>query len=206
MIFTKSRRLLAVVLLFIAAGLVLSAGRLITREDPLEHADAIYVLGGTWALRWLEGADLLREGHSSQIVLSPADGDPGEAVLRGRGTPIPRPVDVQRQMMIERAHIPAAAIQILAGVVDNTAQEAEAIAPIVGANHWRTLIVITDRPTTRRAGYAMRRVLGPNVRVIMRASRYDDYNPGAWWTTRPMFRKTFYEFPKLIAYWFGLRG
>ena len=50
MLFIKSRRLLAVVLLFIAAGLVLSAGRLVTREDPLEHADAIYVLGGTWSM------------------------------------------------------------------------------------------------------------------------------------------------------------
>ena len=206
MIFLKSRRLLAAVLLFIAAGLVLSAGRLVTREDPLEHADAIYVLGGTWALRWLEGADLLRDGYSTRIVLSPAGREMGEKVLAGRGTPIPRPVDIQRQMMIERAHIPADAIQILPGEVDNTAQEADAIKPIVAANHWRSLIVITDRATTRRGGFAMRRVLGPDVKVIMRASRYDEFRPGAWWTTRPMFRTTFYEFPKMVAYWLGLRG
>lgn len=206
MIFIKSRRLLAVVLLFIAAGLILSAGRLVTREDPLEHADAIYVLGGTWSLRWLEAADLMREGHSSTIVLSPAMRDLGEEALMGRGTPIPRPVDVQRQLMIERAHIPAAAIRIVPGEVDNTAQEADAIRPLVAANHWRSLIVITDRSTTRRGGYAMRRALGDDVRVIMRASRYDVYKPGAWWTTRQMFRLTFYEVPKLVAYWFGLRG
>ena len=206
MIFTKSRRLLAVVLLFIAAGLVLSAGRLITNEDPLEHADAIYVLGGPWAMRWLEGADLVREGYSTKIVLSPATRDIGEQVMMGRGTPLPRPVDYQRQLMIERAHVPVADIQIVPGEVDNTAQEAEAIKPIVAANHWRSLIVITDRSTTRRGGYAMRRALGPDVHIIMRASRYDGYKPGAWWTTRPMFRLTFYELPKLVAYWFGLRG
>jgi uncharacterized SAM-binding protein YcdF (DUF218 family) len=206
LIFIKSRRLLAAVLFFIAAGLVLSAGRLITREDPLQKVDAIYVLGGTWALRWLEGADLLREGYSSKIILSPGGRDLGEEVMAGRGTPVPRPVDLQRQMMIERAQLPAAAIEILPGEVDNTAQEAEAIAPLVAANKWRSLIVITDRSTTRRGGYAMRRALGPNVQIIMRASRYDGFNPGAWWSTRQTFRLTFYEFPKLVAYWFGLRG
>ncbi len=206
MFFIKSRRFLAVVLLFIAAGLFLSAGRLVTREDPLEHADAIYVLGGTWATRSLEGADLIREGYSSHIVLSPAMRDVGEEVLAARGAPIPRPVDVQRQMLIDRMQIPAAAISILPGELDNTAQEGDAIKPVAAANHWRTLIVITDRAATRRAGYAMRRVLGPDVKIIMRASRYDSYNAGAWWTTRPMFRTTFYEFPKMLAYWLGLRG
>lgn len=206
MLFIKSRRLLAVALLFIAAGLFLSAGRLVTHEDPLEHADAIYVLGGTWALRWLEGADLVRDGYSAQIVLSPGDREIGEKVLAGRGTPIPRPIDIQRQLMIERAHLPASAIQIVPGELDNTAQEADAIKPLVAANHWRSLIVITDRSTTRRGGYALRRVLGPDVKIIMRASRYDEYKPGAWWTTRPMFRMTFYEFPKMVAYWLGLRG
>jgi len=204
--FIKSRRLLAVVLLFIAAGLFMSAGRFVTKEDPLEHADAIYVLGGTWAKRWLEGADLFREGYSARIVLSPEASDAGEIVLKGRGTPIPRPVDIQRQMMIERAQIPADAIQVVPGEVDNTAQEAEAIKPLVLANHWRSLIVITDRSTTRRGGYAMRRVLGPDVKVIMRASRYDTYDPGSWWATRGTFRETFYDFPKLVAYWLGLRG
>ena len=206
MIFTKSRRLLAVVLLFLAAGLVLGAGRLITREEPLERADAIYVLGGPWASRWLEGADLFREGYSTRIVLSPASRDLGEQVLEERGTPIPRPVDFQRQLMIERARVPAEAIEIVPGEVDNTAQEAAAIGPMVAANHWRSLIVITDRSSTRRAGYAMRRALGPDVRVVMRASRFDGYQPGSWWTTRASFRLTFYELPKLVAYWLGLKG
>jgi uncharacterized SAM-binding protein YcdF (DUF218 family) len=204
--FIKSRRFLAAVLLFIAAGLFLSAGRCVTSEDPLEHADAIYILGGTWARRWVEGADLFREGYSAHLVLSPEARDVGEEALAGRGLPIPRPVDVQRQLLIERAHIPPNAIEILPGELDNTAQEADAIKPIVAANHWRTLIVITDRAVTRRAGYAVRRALGPGVKIVMRASRYDSYDPAAWWKTRPMFRTTFYEFPKTIAYWLGLRG
>jgi uncharacterized SAM-binding protein YcdF (DUF218 family) len=206
LLFIKSRRLLAVVLLFIAAGLFLSVGRLISREDPLQKVDAIYVLGGTWALRPLEGADLWREGYGAKVVLSPAILDIGEEVLIARGTPAPRPVDIQRKMLIEQAQVAPEAIEILPGEFDNTAQEAEGIAPLVAANKWRSLIVITDRSTTRRAGYAMRRALGPDVQIIMRASRYDDYKPGTWWTTRPTFRMTFYEFPKLVAYWFGLRG
>ena len=206
MIVSKSRRLLAVVLLFIAAGLFMSAGRFITDEDPLEKADAIYVLGGTWATRPLESVDLYKEGYAPHIVMSPGSQDTGEVVLARRGNPIPRDVDYMIGLMVDKMGVPAGAVELLPGDVDNTAQEAEMIESTVKARGWRSLIVITDRASTRRAAYAMRRVLGPDIHIIMRASRYDYYAPGKWWKNRQTFRMTFYEVPKLLAYVLGLRG
>lgn len=206
MIFSRSRWLLATVLILIAAGLFLSVGRLITREDPLEKADAIYVLGGSWATRVLEGVDLYNEGYARHIVLSPGYQDVGEVALLERGIPIPRDVEFMIDLMVEKMGIPKDAAILLPGDADNTAQEAELIEPLLKGRGWHSLIVITDRSSTRRAAYAMRRALGPDVRIIMRASRLDDFEPGDWWKNRGTFRMTFYEVPKLLAYVLGLRG
>jgi len=97
-------------------------------------------------------------------------------------------------------------VTVLPGIVDNTAQEADAIKPLATAGHWRKLIVITERPASRRAGYAFRRVLGPSVKVIVTSNRNEDYDPARWWRYRWSIRLTFYEAPKLLAYWCGLRG
>lgn len=206
MIGSRSRRLLAAVLILTAAGLFLSVGRLITREDPLEKADAIYVLGGTWATRIVEGVDLYKEGYAGAIVISPGYQDAGEVALRERGLPIPRDVEFMVDIMVQKMDVPAEAAILLPGDADNTAQEAELIEPLVRTRGWRSLIVIADRSSTRRAAYAMRRVLGPDIRIIMRASRLDDFEPSDWWKNRATFRMTFYEVPKLLAYVLGPRG
>src|SRR6185437_7348532 len=61
-----------------AAWFIADAGRVLQHEDPLSHADAIFVLAGTRAERWLEAVDLYREGYASTIVLSPGIVEPGE--------------------------------------------------------------------------------------------------------------------------------
>ena len=180
---------------------MLFRSRAITREDALVDADAIYVLGGTWVQRWLEAVDLYKEGRAPRIVMSPGGWDDGERALAARGVRLPGPADIARDAMTGPFGIPPTAIEILPGEVDNTAQEADAIARVAAARGWTRLIVITDRPNSRRAGFAMRRVLGPGVQVIVHASRHDHYDPARWWRSRPDFRATFYEVPKLFAYW-----
>ena len=64
--------ILFIVLVFVAAAVFLPfAGRFLATEDPLERADAIVVLGGARAERWLEAVDLHHEGWATTIVLSP---------------------------------------------------------------------------------------------------------------------------------------
>ncbi|MBP8273548.1 MAG: YdcF family protein [Acidobacteria bacterium] len=202
---TRTRLWLALTLLAVAA-LISSMGRIAAHESPLQKADAIYVLGGSWAERWLEAADLYREGYAPAIVISRGTVGPGEDQLEKRGIHVPGPAELGRTAMVESLKIPSAAVEILSASVDNTAQEAEAIQALVQARHWRRLIVITDRPSTRRAEFAMRRILGPDVEIIMRASRHDPFTPGIWWSSRQNFRAMFYEAPKLLAYWIGMRG
>jgi len=205
-LFTRSRRLLAAVLVLLAAGAVLGAGRVLVREDPLAPADAIYVLGGSWISRCIEAADLYHANLAPTIIVSGGTTADFTSLLARRGLNVPGDADLCRALVVDQMHVPAAAIHALDASVDNTAQEADAIAPLVRDRRWRRLIVITDRTTTRRAGYAMTRVLGKDVQVFMRAPRDDAFDPARWYASRASFRQVFYELPKLLAYWCGLRG
>lgn len=200
------KRVIAVTVVVLIVAGMLGCGHVVTKEDPIKKADAIYVLGGSWIDRWLEGADLYAEGMAPHIVISNGTFDDGARELERRGIRFSTPGALSAAVMVEQMKIPKNAIDVIARSLDNTAQEALAIKTFVDANHWKSIIVITDRASTRRAGFAMRRVLGPDVDVIMRGARLDHFSPDGWWRKRATFRTVFYEFPKLIAYWFGLKG
>lgn len=201
------RRLILTALGLLLVGMLFAwLGRLVVSVDPIAHADAIYVLGGSRVDRALEALRLYREGYAPLIILSPGSRDPGEDELERQGVHIPGDAEILRDAFVTRLGLPAAAILILDRAVDNTAQEADAIKPLAERGHWTRLIVITDLPNTRRAGYAMRRVLGGQLAITVRYGRSGGYNPARWWARRQDFRATFYEAPKLLAYWMGLRG
>ena len=184
----------------------LSVGRILAHEDPLQHADAIYVLGGSWVTRWLEAVDLYHEGYAPLILLSPDEPEIGDDILTQRGVTLPRQADVARSVIVDQLGLPPTALEILGGHVDNTAQEADAIRAIVLARHWRRVIIITDRPSTRRAGFAFRREYGVSLEIIVRCPRYDSFDAAHWWRRRQDLRAVLYEVPKIVSYWFGLKG
>jgi uncharacterized SAM-binding protein YcdF (DUF218 family) len=185
-------------------ALFFEGGRYLQHEDPLRKADALFVLGGSRFERALEAVDLYRAGYTSTIALSPEFDEPAEVLARARGIRFPRKVDVVRDALVS-AGIPRDAIVIGDGTVDNTAEEAVMLRGFALARGWRSIIVVTSKYHTRRAGLAMRRELaGTGAEVIMRASRYDPSDPARWWRRRPDVRLLMSEWPKLIAYRLGL--
>ncbi len=202
----RARTLVLLGTTLLAGGGVFSLGHMITSTDPVEPADAVFVLGGSWLSRSLEAVRLYQEGKARHILLS-RGGDEYEAEwLVRRGLRIPSESDIAYDVIVNQLHIPASAVIVLPQIVDNTAQEAEAAHMKMAAERWKKLIVVTDRASSRRAGYAFRRVLGNSAQVIMTCNRNDPYNPDRWWASRWSVRTTFYEAPKLLAYWMGLRG
>lgn len=193
------------VLVIIAAALFLYyGGRYLQHEDPLEKADAIFVLAGARIERCLEGADLLKAGYAPIVVLSPGRVESGEDYLSTHRVSFPREVDLQRSALIQLG-APPDAVLALSGTVDNTAGEAQLVAALAKARGWRTLIVVTSKYHTRRTGFAFRRVLEKSgVRIIVRATTYDRSDPARWWRKRGDFRFATSEWQKLIAYRIGL--
>lgn len=200
------RALAAIALLVILAGALFfrSAGRYLVVEDPLEKSDAVVALAGARVERWLEVVDLYHAGWAPRVVLSNGSTDEIEAQLRARGIRFPGEGEAARDAMVQMK-VPAEAIEILPGSVDNTAQEARATREMALANGWQRLIVVTSKYHSRRTAFAFRREFqGTPVQVRIRTSRYDLATPDRWWTDRADVRYVTLEYQKLLAYRLGL--
>ena len=202
------RTILALLVLAIlaAAWFLYYGGRYLQHEDPLQKADAIFVLAGTRAERPLEAIDLYKEGYAPIVVLSPGIVEDGEILLRKRGIRFPRQDELQRDALVQSG-LPAAAVLSTDGYVDNTAQEANLLRAIVKERGWRRVIIVTSKYHTRRAAFAFKRGLeGTGAQIVMRASRYDSSDPAHWWRHRSDLRFGLSEWQKLLAYRLGLGG
>src|SRR5215204_4549174 len=112
------------------------AGRFFSATDPLQRGDAIVVLAGSRVDRWLEAVDLFKEGWAPKIMLSPGPVSELEVKLRGQGLRLPREGDIARDAVISLG-VPADAVSVMPGGVDNTAAEAVALRRLLapGSSH-----------------------------------------------------------------------
>jgi uncharacterized SAM-binding protein YcdF (DUF218 family) len=192
-----------VILLLVVLFGLSRLGAFLVVEDPLQKADAIFVLGGTRFERPLEAVDLYHEGWAPRIMLFRMVKDFGEVELLKRGFDFPLESDVQADAL-RRLGVPAEALFVL-GEQDNTKDEAQEIHDQVAAHHWQRVIVVTSKQHTRRARLVVSRKLsGTNADVIVRASRYDPADVEHWWRDRPTLRFTLFESQRLLGYWIGL--
>ena len=181
-----------------------NVGRFLTEDDPLQKADAIFVLAGSAMDRPLEAVDLYQQGYAPRIVLTRDTPERAIVVSARRGVTIPFRADVARDAMIGLG-VPASAIVLPARIHDNTAQEAQTLRALAQENHWRRVIVVAARYQTRRARVAARREMrDTGIEVELRGTRYDAVNPDRWWANREDLRWVLDEGAKLIAYELGL--
>jgi len=203
------RRLLlltAVVALLCVCVSIPFAGRFLVYEDPLKHADAIFVLAGARAERWLEAVDLYHEGIAPRIVLSPGRLEAAEIMIRSRHVTFPSDAELARNAILQM-HVPADAVSIAEGSLDNTAQEAAALHRLASAQRWHTIVVVTSKYHSHRAAFAFQREFtGSGVEIVMRTTRYDTSDPAHWWRHRADIRFMVSEVGKLVAYRLGLGG
>src|SRR4030095_16010772 len=96
------------------------------------------------------------EGWAPKIVVSPGMESVLETQLRSRGLKLPREGDVARDAVISLG-VPADAVTVMPGGVDNTAAEAALVRRIVPPGSIHRIIVVTSPYHVRRAGYAFRR-------------------------------------------------
>jgi uncharacterized SAM-binding protein YcdF (DUF218 family) len=203
---TLARRLLQLelILLILCAACAPFAGRFLSVEDPLERGDAIFVLAGSRAERWLEARDLFNERYAPLILLSAGRPAEVESVLARHGVHLPNEAQVARDALTKLG-VPADRIETLEGFPDNTADEGRHLRSHAMNRQWRTLIVVTSKLHTRRAALAIRRELeGTSIRIVIRPTRYDDTDPARWWQRRRTIRDVMTELPKLVAYLLGV--
>jgi uncharacterized SAM-binding protein YcdF (DUF218 family) len=201
--FLRRSALVVAPLLLIGIFLLRGLGSWLVVQDPLVHADAIVVLGGTMYERQLEAVDLFKEGWAPHVYVLREIADWGEAELITRGVPYTRVVDVQIETM-RRLGIPADRLHVLEPA-DSTAEEARHVLQLATEAKLTKLIIVTSKQHTRRSRLVMNRRLGPaGVTVVLRASRYDRANVDRWWSERSTLRFTLFETQRLLGYWVGV--
>jgi len=105
--------ILGVVLGASLMALVLGAGRILVRSDPLpEHADAIVMLAGSISDRVLEAADLYRAGVAPRVVVTRERVPRGDWALRARGVRLPESAE-QTVAALQALGVPASAITVI---------------------------------------------------------------------------------------------
>jgi uncharacterized SAM-binding protein YcdF (DUF218 family) len=202
----KFRYVLVVALAILASSAYafVHLGRFLAAEDPLQNADAMFVLAGSRMNRPLEAADLYKAGVAPRIVMTFERSEESFAALRERGITIPANAEASRDVLIHLG-VPAAAILIPLRIHDNTAQEAQTLRELAMMYGWKRVVVVSSKYHLRRAGFAMRRELrGTGIEVVMHGTRYGAEDPAHWWARRGDVRFILDEIPKLIAYELGL--
>jgi uncharacterized SAM-binding protein YcdF (DUF218 family) len=201
-VLVRSALVLGVVLILLIYPLS-RLGAWLVRQDPLQKADVIFVLGGTRYERPLEGVDLYKEGWAPRIALVRQMSDAGELALTARGIPYRSEIDLQIEVL-DRLGVPASALMVL-DKADSTAQEADILLELVTRERWSRVIVVTSKQHTRRAGLVMRRRLaGTGAEVIVRFSRSDPSDVDRWWQNRGTMRFTIFESQRFFLYWIGV--
>jgi uncharacterized SAM-binding protein YcdF (DUF218 family) len=200
----RTRRVALVVLgvmLVFAAIAVLGVGHWLVVEDPLERADAIVVLSGRIPMRAIEAARLYRAGYASQVWLTRPE-QPA-ASLEALGIPYSGE-DFFNERVLVHEGVPLSAIHVLAPSINNTADEARAIAAELRRENGSTVIIVTTKAHTRRVRRLWRQLAGGQGRAIIRAAVSDPFDPAHWWRTTADALDVVREVLGVLNAWAGL--
>ena len=113
---------------------------------------------------------------------------------------LPNDADLNRRVLI-RLGVPPTAIHNI-DEADGTIGEARALRAIVPQWGIRSVLVVTSKYHTRRAGMTFRWALGDSVRVQTIGSSYDDFQSSRWWQDRSDFHYLIIEYQKLLVFGF----
>jgi uncharacterized SAM-binding protein YcdF (DUF218 family) len=147
------------------------AGSFWVVQDPLDHADAIVVLGddnlaGDRAAR---AAELFRAGWAPEVVA-------GGRMLRPYFS-----VSELIERDLESRGVPPSAVVRLDLHGNDSREDAEALRRLALERSWRRLLVVTANYHTRRIRYVFRKIFRPDVSVGMVAVDDASFNPENWW-------------------------
>lgn len=143
-------------------------------EDPLDHADAIVILGDDnfYADRATRAAELYRRQMAPVVVAS------GRMLRPSAGI-----AELTQHDLIERG-VPKDHILPFSHRANNTREEAQALAPLARQRKWHRVIVVTSNYHTRRSRYIFSRVFPPDISVLIASAPDADFDPQDWWTKR----------------------
>jgi uncharacterized SAM-binding protein YcdF (DUF218 family) len=161
-----------------AAAIFFTVGRWLVVEDPLVHADAIVILSGRLPERALEAARVYQAGYADQVWISP----PVSPVDELKAMHISfLGEDFYNEKVLIAQRVPPDAIRILDRPDENTEAEVRQIVEDLRTLKFRSVIIVTSKPHTRRVRTIWRKLVGSDPRLIVRYAPDDTYDGAHWW-------------------------
>jgi len=172
--------------LFLSAGFFLDAPAV----RP-EKADAIISLGGDQGGRQLRALELFKEGFARDVLII-------------------KPVrEKTRQQDFIRAGAKPENILFFDSVSKNSYDEAHNAMVLVKSRGWKHILILTDPPHIRRAGWIWARVLKDSgIRITPVATSPPWWNAPYWWKNKISRDFVISEYKKMVYYGivYGLMG
>ncbi len=192
---------LAVLLLGIALAAFRSAGRWLNREDPLAHADVIFLVSGGLPERAQEAAQVYAMGYAPEVWFSRPD-SPAKKLAK-LGVTFVGEEEYNREILVH-AGVPESAIHILAGPVVNTEEEMEEAGTELRRSGKTTVILVTSPQHTRRVWSIWQKLVGKDPKATIHAAHGDPFDPDHWWRNTRDILSVVREYLGLINAWAGL--
>jgi uncharacterized SAM-binding protein YcdF (DUF218 family) len=193
--------LLVVLILVAAVAAFRGVGRWLDREDPLSHADVIFVLSGAMPQRALEGGKVFAMGYAPEVWLSRPDSPVDE--LAKLGIHFAGEEDYNRQILIHEG-VPETAIHVLPVPVVNTEEELQEVGQEMRRNGKTTIILVTSPQHTRRVWTLWQKLVGSNPKAMVRAAHDDPFDANHWWRNTRDVVSVMHETMGLVNAWAGL--
>ena len=138
---------LIALILIVALYIFRGAGRWLDREDPLSHADVIFVLGGGMPQRAVEAGKVFAQGYAPEVWCSRPDSPVDE--LARLGIHYVGEEDYTRQILVHGG-VPESAIHVLPGPVVNTEEELQELGREMRRSG-KTTVILVHLATTHAA-------------------------------------------------------
>ena len=166
--------------------------------DPLNHADAIIVLGGRIGVRSFAAADLYKRGFAPRVLISNVERGSLESMQL-----LPDQTELTRQLLIKLG-VPAEAIVQIGNEVSSTYEEARAVLEWAKSSGARSVLIPTDFFATRRTRWTFQHEVAPaGVRVMVHAIKLRAYGVDDWWRDERGLIDFQSEMIKSLYYWFN---
>lgn len=161
-----------------AVWALLSVGRWLVYEDPIQQAHAIVVLSGRLPDRALEASRIYQQNYAPQVWVSQPI-SPAPELEKMHIAYVGE--DFYNQKVLMAQGVPADAIRILMDPAANTEQEVDEIARDLRRDEAHAVIIVTSKPHTRRVRLIWDKRVGADPRAIVRYVSDDTFDPAHWW-------------------------
>lgn len=176
-------------------ALLRSMGNFLITEDPMVHADEVFVLGGAIVDRGIEAAKVYRQGFGERFVFT---GAPIPTALEGLGIDSTEAACTRNEAV--RHGLPLENTLVL-NKGTSTFEEAEALLRQAQADQADTVLVISSLFHLRRVGFVFRkRFQGSGITVLLHGAPSQTFDEQHWWSSEEGLIMVNNEYVKLVYY------